>query len=54
VDRQPLTTDRERRLAMQIADMFLLEPPEQVAWVLAEALRLAIERIRARARTERR
>jgi hypothetical protein len=43
-----MATDRDRRLAMQIADMFLLEPPEQVAWILAEALRLAMERYMAR------
>ncbi len=43
----------EQRVAMQIADLLLLEPMEEAAAVIAEALRLKAERMKARRDRER-
>lgn len=38
----------EQRVAMKIADLLMLEPMEEAAVVIAEALRLKAERMKAR------
>lgn len=43
----------EQRVAMKIADLLMLEPMEEAAIVIAEALRLKAERMKARCDRER-
>lgn len=43
----------EQRVAMEIADLLTLEPMEEAAIVIAEALRLKAERMKARRDRER-
>jgi hypothetical protein len=43
----------EQRVAMQIADLLMLEPTEEAAIVIAEALRLKAERMKVRRDRER-
>jgi|GEM_PF-5460585 len=40
----------DRRLAFRMADMFLLHPPDRIALILADVLRMAVERWQARDR----